>query len=116
MVKILPADRIVTVSSLPIIPTKSVKSAYIFGVFFGFLGAHHFYLRRGGFGMIYLLTLGLCGFGWLIDLIRMPTLVEDANLKLLDPKMGMKKSVVDTYVLWFPMGLLGRIISLCFHS
>ena len=37
--------------------------------FFGFLGAHKFYEGRTGLGIIYLLTFGLCGFGWGIDTI-----------------------------------------------
>lgn len=38
-------------------------------LFLGFLGAHKFYERKYGMGLLYLLTFGLAGWGWLIDLI-----------------------------------------------
>ncbi len=38
--------------------------------FFGFWGVHYFYVRKIGMGILYLLTVGLFGIGWLIDLIR----------------------------------------------
>lgn len=38
-------------------------------LFLGFLGAHKFYEGKAGRGILYLLTVGLFGIGWLIDLI-----------------------------------------------
>lgn len=35
----------------------------------GFLGAHRFYAGRYLMGVVYLFTVGLFGFGWLVDLI-----------------------------------------------
>jgi TM2 domain len=48
----------------------------------GFLGLHHFYLENPLLGMIYLVTGGLFGIGWLIDIFRMPCLVASANKRL----------------------------------
>lgn len=39
-------------------------------------GLHHFYLRRYGLGVAYLFTFGILGFGWISDLLRLPTIVE----------------------------------------
>lgn len=39
-------------------------------LFLGWLGAHKFYARKTGMGIIYLLTFGLFGFGWIIDIIK----------------------------------------------
>ena len=44
-------------------------------------GLHYFYLRQPMMGVLYLVTVGFCGVGTLIDLIRMPRLVENENLR-----------------------------------
>ena len=36
----------------------------------GWLGAHKFYAGRTGMGILYLLTFGLCGIGWIIDSVK----------------------------------------------
>ncbi|XP_002740495.1 uncharacterized protein LOC100375740 [Saccoglossus kowalevskii] len=86
-------------------PMKSLCDAYILGVPLGWLGLHHFYLDRVGFGLVYFFTFGLCGFGWLVDLLRMPCLVDDTNRRIARP--DNKKSLCDAYVLWFPFGIFG---------
>ncbi|XP_072021078.1 uncharacterized protein [Amphiura filiformis] len=53
--------------------------AYIFGIPCGIFGMHHFYLGRYKYGFLYLFTLGLCFIGVIVDVVRMPTLVERAN-------------------------------------
>lgn len=37
--------------------------------FFGFFGAHKFYLKRNKIGILYLFSIGLFGIGWFIDCI-----------------------------------------------
>lgn len=86
---------------------KSVFEAYLLWFVFGPLGFHHFYLNRPAFGVLYFLTFGLCGCGYLIDMFRMPYLVSEANKCQDNPSLGYKKNVSDAYTLWFPFGLLG---------
>lgn len=48
---------------------KSKWVAFFLCLFFGVLGAHKFYEGKILFGVIYILTVGLCGIGVLVDLI-----------------------------------------------
>jgi TM2 domain-containing membrane protein YozV len=51
--------------------TKQInKVLYVALLFFvGYLGVHRFMRGQIGIGILYLLTLGALGFGWLIDFI-----------------------------------------------
>lgn len=86
---------------------KSLVESYLLWLVFGLLGAHHFYLRRTEWGILYFLTGGLMGCGWLIDLFRMPYLVSQVNNRSQDENSVKRKNISDTYTLWFPFGLLG---------
>lgn len=81
---------------------KKLAEAYILGIPFGLFGAHHFYLGRKGFGIVYACTLGLFGLGYIYDLIRMRWLVKHANRHGTDMKM-----VSDCYLIGFLGGLFG---------
>ncbi|MCO6495869.1 MAG: TM2 domain-containing protein [Bacteroidetes bacterium] len=60
---------------------RSFVITILLWLFLGTLGLHRFYLGHIGIGILYLLTGGLCGFGWLIDGILLLT-------KQLKPKNG----------------------------
>lgn len=49
---------------------KSRVTALVLCLFFGIFGIHYFYVGRVGMGILYLLTLGFFGIGWMIDMIR----------------------------------------------
>ncbi|MBQ5398466.1 MAG: TM2 domain-containing protein [Ruminococcus sp.] len=49
---------------------KSKIVALLLCIFGGFLGLHHFYVGKIFMGIIYLLTGGIFGIGWIIDIIR----------------------------------------------
>lgn len=55
------------------IPTTSSKNktvAMVLCIFLGYLGCHYFYVGKAGMGVLYLLTMGLFGIGWIVDIIR----------------------------------------------
>ena len=38
-------------------------------IFLGYFGAHKFYEGKSGMGVLYIFTFGLCGIGWMIDIV-----------------------------------------------
>lgn len=48
---------------------KSRLAAFLFCSFFGFIGVHRFYVGKIGTGIIWILTLGVFGIGWFVDMI-----------------------------------------------
>lgn len=58
---------------------RSMLMAYLLWFFFGLLGIHRFYLGRPVSGVIWLLTGGLLGIGWFVDLFLTYFMVEEEN-------------------------------------
>lgn len=56
-------EYIATISS----DDKSFMVAVVVWFFLGIIGIHRFYLGHYGIGILYLLTAGLCGIGWIVD-------------------------------------------------
>ena len=62
---------------------RSVAVAYLLWILglFGICGVHRFYSGKVFTGLLWLFTFGLLGFGQLIDLLLIPGMVENANLR-----------------------------------
>lgn len=92
------AEARATIQVMPAQPLKKRSVALALCIFFGGLGAHRFYVGKIGTGILWLLTLGLCGIGTIIDLvcIIMDSFTDDAGRQLYDPrKEGMTDEEYD---------------------
>ena len=67
---------------------------------FGFTGAHRFYYGRPVSGTIYFFTLGLFLIGWLVDLLLIPGMDRDADLRFTTGPL-------DYNVAWILLTFLG---------
>ncbi|KAM8829640.1 dnaJ homolog subfamily C member 22 [Synchiropus picturatus] len=59
---------------------KSLLVAYALWALGGPLGLQHLYLRRDSHALLWMLTLGGFGVGWLRDALRLPAYVSQANV------------------------------------
>jgi TM2 domain-containing membrane protein YozV len=69
---------------------------------FGFLGAHRFYYGRPITGTLWFFTLGLFGIGWLIDLLLIPGMDREADLRF-------RAGPVDYSLAWILLTFLGPL-------
>lgn len=62
---------------------RSLIVAYVLWFVWGLLGVHKFYLGRPVWGFVYILTGGLLGVGWLVDLFTLPWQVRRFRMRWL---------------------------------
>lgn len=79
--------------------THSKAIGYVLWIF-GFTGSHRFYYGRPVTGTIWLLTFGLLGIGWLIDVFLIPGMDREADARYA-------QGPVDYSVAWILLTFLG---------
>ena len=60
-------------------------------LFFGWCGAHHFYLGRPAHGALYACTFGFFGIGWALDSVLLRRYLSEAN-RGISPRAGYEYS------------------------
>lgn len=58
---------------------KSVMTAYALWALGGPVGLHHLYLGRDSHALLWIITLGGFGLGWIREVLRIPAYVDEAN-------------------------------------
>lgn len=61
---------------------KSVGTTYLLYLFWTPFSAHRFYVGKTGSAVLWILTIGYFGFGVLIDLFMIPSMVNDHNRRV----------------------------------
>jgi TM2 domain-containing membrane protein YozV len=65
--------------------------------FFGFAGLHRFILGQIGLGILYILTLGLCFIGTIVDLVNYKSLAYEYNIKVAHETLSMMSNNSNYY-------------------
>ena len=80
--------------------THNTIIGYIMWLLGGIVGYHRFYYGKPVSGIIWLLTLGIAGIGWIVDLFLVPGMNREANGKYTEGE-------VDYTAAWILMLFLG---------
>lgn len=62
------------------------------------LAAHHWVLKRKTWATLHVLSLGFLGFGWAVDLFRLPCLVREHNVRMQDKHLESLTAPYDRWV------------------
>lgn len=62
-------------------PHKTANSnvELVLCILFGWMGAHRFYTKKYKSAVLYLLTVGLCGIGWIVDIVVIAARIAKEN-------------------------------------
>ncbi len=94
---------------IPVFPQDPDK-VFRFALFGGFVGAHRFYMKMYGAGILYMLTFGLAGVGWFFDCLEMLLGCWKKKGNQLAPLQNKKKPILQ-FVSVFGVLILLFIVS-----
>lgn len=73
---------------------KKYRSEFILCLILGYFGAHKFYDKKYGMGILYFLTFGLFVFGWIIDIFilgKLAFFTSEEELEIREKKIIEKR-------------------------
>ena len=83
--------------------SHSVVVGYLLWLFGGIVGVHRFYFGKPVSGVIWFLTGGLLGIGWLVDLFLVPGMQNDCQSKYVSGRSDYSIA----WILHFFFGVFG---------
>ncbi len=106
-----PAEQPVRIMRRPLPPRLgSLLAAYLLWLPpLGILGFHRFYLGRTATGLLYAITAGFFGIGWLADIFMIPEMVQRSRRNGAQYAADEGEALGTAYLLWIVpwLGILG---------
>lgn len=77
---------------------KNIVVDFILCLFLGYLGIHKFYEGKSSLGIVYLLTMGLFGIGWIIDIISLFLKMVSPNTCFTQNNISNISNIKESYI------------------
>lgn len=98
------------------VSSKNYTVALLLAIFLGVLGIHRFYVGKTGTGVLWLLTAGFLGIGWLVDVVWLlgncfedwedaPVVSEKGRARMIKDGVGAQHNAVPEVACWILIGV-----------